>query len=211
MPGSRRCSGTPARRAPPTWAGWFWTRPPPAKWLLPRNSAGALAPRPQALARNGLDGADRQLRSQPATGPALRRGRLPETAAGALVGSAQRARAHHGRVGSHSLPPGASPARPGHRTPQTPGRYLRPSAWSARSPFQATARPAQTPREFGADARGALAGSFSPFAELPARVVALFYRSRFGGSPPTEVERATLDAELDRLTTALRRETAKVC
>jgi hypothetical protein len=65
----------------------------------------------------------------------------------------------------------------------------------------------QTPREYGEAARALLLvrPAWVELAELPLRVVELFYRVRFGGQPLTEEERRALDADLDRLTEALRK------
>jgi hypothetical protein len=66
---------------------------------------------------------------------------------------------------------------------------------------------AQTPRELAAVAGGALAArpATAALADLPARVVDLFYRVRFGGQPADADEVTRLNARLDELTAALRR------
>ncbi|MGH7172991.1 MAG: transglutaminase domain-containing protein, partial [Gemmataceae bacterium] len=66
----------------------------------------------------------------------------------------------------------------------------------------------QTPREYGATARNFLQAhpGLAALAELPIRVVDLFYRVRFGGQPLREDERQTLDAELDHFAEVLRTE-----
>lgn len=66
--------------------------------------------------------------------------------------------------------------------------------------------PSQTPREFGAAARRALAAlpAAAPLADLPETVADLYYRARFGGRAPAEDEGRTLDARLDLLEAALR-------
>jgi transglutaminase-like putative cysteine protease len=64
----------------------------------------------------------------------------------------------------------------------------------------------QTPREFGQAAGEALRGrpATAALADVPAAVVELFYRVRFGGRPLEEAERQALDARLDALAAALR-------
>lgn len=64
----------------------------------------------------------------------------------------------------------------------------------------------QTPREYGEAARDFLLmrPTWATLAELPLRVVGLFYQVRFGGKPLSEGERQTLDEELDRFAEALR-------
>jgi transglutaminase-like putative cysteine protease len=66
---------------------------------------------------------------------------------------------------------------------------------------------AQTPRELAAAAGGALAArpATAALADLPARVVDLFYRVRFGGEPAAADEVGRLNARLDELAAALRR------
>jgi hypothetical protein len=66
----------------------------------------------------------------------------------------------------------------------------------------------QTPREYGEAARRFLLmyPGLAALAELPIRVVDLFYRVRFGDQPLSECERLALDAELDRFAEALRTE-----
>jgi hypothetical protein len=63
----------------------------------------------------------------------------------------------------------------------------------------------QTPREFGAAAREFFQSvpGLTAVAELPGRVVELFYRVRFGGRPLSEPEMHVLDADLNRLAEAL--------
>ncbi|HWG42533.1 MAG TPA: transglutaminase domain-containing protein [Gemmataceae bacterium] len=67
-------------------------------------------------------------------------------------------------------------------------------------------RHGQTPHEFGEAARQFLQTRpvLSSLSDVPIRVVELFYRVRFGGRPLSEPESRTLDAEMDRLTEALR-------
>jgi transglutaminase-like putative cysteine protease/membrane protein implicated in regulation of membrane protease activity len=73
---------------------------------------------------------------------------------------------------------------------------------------RASLRPSygQTPREYGEAARVMLQGrpDLARLAELPVRVVDLFYRVRFGGKPLSDGERRALEAELERLAEALR-------
>jgi protein-glutamine gamma-glutamyltransferase len=66
----------------------------------------------------------------------------------------------------------------------------------------------QTPREYGEAARSFLQRhpALSAVAELPRRVVELFYRVRFGAQPLNEDERRALDAELHRFATAVRQD-----
>ena len=66
----------------------------------------------------------------------------------------------------------------------------------------------QTPREYGETARTFLQAhpGLAALAELPIRVIDLFYRVRFGGQPLSEEESQTLDTELDRFAEALRTE-----
>jgi transglutaminase-like putative cysteine protease len=66
-------------------------------------------------------------------------------------------------------------------------------------------RLAQTPREYGAEAQALLLRrpSWAALAELPKRVIELFYRARFGGRPLNEGERQEIKAELDRFAEAL--------
>jgi transglutaminase-like putative cysteine protease len=61
--------------------------------------------------------------------------------------------------------------------------------------------PAQTPREFGAAARQALSDLAAPaaLAELPGRVVELFYQLRYGARPVPEAERRAIERQLDEL------------
>jgi LPXTG-motif cell wall-anchored protein len=63
----------------------------------------------------------------------------------------------------------------------------------------------QTPREFGREAGAALRGreATAGLADVPAAVVELFYRVRFGGRPLEDAERQELDARLNALTAAL--------
>jgi transglutaminase-like putative cysteine protease len=64
---------------------------------------------------------------------------------------------------------------------------------------------AQTPREFGMAAQTFLQTrpAFAALAELPRRVVELFYRVRFGGHSLHEGERQQIETELDRFAEAL--------
>jgi hypothetical protein len=64
----------------------------------------------------------------------------------------------------------------------------------------------QTPREFGHAAGAALRGrqATAALADVPAAVVELFYRVRFGGRPLEDAERQALDARLNALAAALR-------
>lgn len=66
----------------------------------------------------------------------------------------------------------------------------------------------QTPREYGAAAQTVLRGRphLAVLAELPVRIVELFYRVRFGAQPLSEEERHALDAELARFAETLRTE-----
>jgi transglutaminase-like putative cysteine protease len=68
-------------------------------------------------------------------------------------------------------------------------------------------RPAvgQTPREYGESARAVLQArpTLAALAEWPLRVIDLFYRVRFGGSPLREEERQELDRGFDRFTKAM--------
>jgi transglutaminase-like putative cysteine protease len=65
----------------------------------------------------------------------------------------------------------------------------------------------QTPRELAAGARGLLTARplTAALADLPDRVVDLFYRVRYGGQAPEPGEVVRLNARLDELATALRR------
>lgn len=64
----------------------------------------------------------------------------------------------------------------------------------------------QTPREYGAMVQTFLQTrpELHALAELPLRVVELFYRVRFGGQTLREEERRALDVQLDRFAEALR-------
>jgi hypothetical protein len=66
--------------------------------------------------------------------------------------------------------------------------------------------PGQTPREFAEAAGQALQAQpgLASLAELPGRVVTLFYRVRFGGQTLREPEGRACHADLDRLAAALR-------
>jgi hypothetical protein len=65
-------------------------------------------------------------------------------------------------------------------------------------------RPAhgQTPREFAEEVRAALPDAV---AAVPAEVTDLYYRARFGGTPPTPEELARADDRLASLAVSLRR------
>ncbi len=65
----------------------------------------------------------------------------------------------------------------------------------------------QTPRELATAAAAALAGrpATAALADLPGRIVDLFYRVRFGGEPADAAEVGRLNARLDELARALRR------
>jgi transglutaminase-like putative cysteine protease len=65
---------------------------------------------------------------------------------------------------------------------------------------------AQTPREYGTAAHALLLTrpKWAALAELPRRVVEVFYRVRFGGRPLNEGERQAINSELDRFAEALR-------
>src|SRR5207248_1466184 len=67
-------------------------------------------------------------------------------------------------------------------------------------------RPTQTPREFAHAAGDALRRrpGTAPAADVPARVVGLLYRARYGRQPPTEAEARDADALLQNLRDALR-------
>jgi transglutaminase-like putative cysteine protease len=65
--------------------------------------------------------------------------------------------------------------------------------------------PAQTPREFGAVARQALAALPADLAALPGEVAELLYRVRYGAVPLTEAERQDVDRRLAQLDAALAR------
>ncbi|MHB1424263.1 MAG: transglutaminase TgpA family protein, partial [Gemmataceae bacterium] len=60
---------------------------------------------------------------------------------------------------------------------------------------------AQTPREYGKAAQAFLQTrpALAALADVPLHVVALFYRARFGGRPPSAEENQTIHADLDRL------------
>jgi transglutaminase-like putative cysteine protease len=66
-------------------------------------------------------------------------------------------------------------------------------------------RPAQTPLEFSALAREFLQArpTLAGHADLPGRLVELFYRCRFGGQALKEDESRAIEVELDRLADAL--------
>jgi hypothetical protein len=65
--------------------------------------------------------------------------------------------------------------------------------------------PSQTPREFSDAAHAALlrGAQAAAFAEVPAQVVALLYRSRYGGRPPSPAETQAVESGLDQLDQAL--------
>jgi transglutaminase-like putative cysteine protease len=71
----------------------------------------------------------------------------------------------------------------------------------------------QTPREYGAAAQTLLQArpTLAALAELPLRVVELFYRTRFGGRPLNEGERRQIDAELGLLKEELRKRSRPRC
>lgn len=75
-------------------------------------------------------------------------------------------------------------------------------------------RPAcgQTPREYGIEAHALLQTrpALAALAELPRRVVDLFYRVRFGGRSLEEAERQQMDTELERFAEALQKGSATV-
>jgi transglutaminase-like putative cysteine protease len=95
--------------------------------------------------------------------------------------------------------------RPAERTPPLPfyARLLEILARHA----QLRPHPAQTPREFGEVARLRLATSATTvaLADLPARLVNLLYRARYGHQPLSHAESQTVDLELDALAVALAR------
>jgi hypothetical protein len=95
----------------------------------------------------------------------------------------------------------------GVRTTGTAAFYLRLVEILGR---YASLRPSfgQTPREYSEAARALLQTrpALGALAELPRRVVDLFYRVRFGGQPLREGERQALDAELDRFAEVVRTE-----
>jgi hypothetical protein len=64
----------------------------------------------------------------------------------------------------------------------------------------------QTPREYSVAAQSVLQTrpALAALAELPRRIVELFYRVRFGGQALNEGERQQIDTELDRFTEALK-------
>lgn len=66
----------------------------------------------------------------------------------------------------------------------------------------------QTPQEYGEAARAFLQtrAALNALAELPTRVVELFYQVRFGGRPLSGTEHQALDAELDRFAEVVRQE-----
>jgi hypothetical protein len=92
--------------------------------------------------------------------------------------------------------------RSSRRHTDPPGFYARLLALLDR---HAGLRPslAQTPREFARRAKAALAAT-GPLADVPERVVEVFYRVRFGGRALDEVEGRALEAQLDALASALR-------
>jgi hypothetical protein len=62
----------------------------------------------------------------------------------------------------------------------------------------------QTPQEFARQARRKLQGTVAPtLAEVPERVVTVYYRTRFGEEPLSDAEDRDLHEQLDRLETAL--------
>ena len=65
----------------------------------------------------------------------------------------------------------------------------------------------QTPHEYSAEARAILQTrpALAALADLPRRVVELFYRVRYGSQPLNDGERQRIDSELDRFAEALRR------
>jgi hypothetical protein len=91
-----------------------------------------------------------------------------------------------------------------------------PPAWLARlyrllaRHFGIRPEPGQTPRETAAVAAEALRRlpAAARFADLPGRVVDLFYRVRFGDRPLDDAERRGVDDDLNQLALALRAATA---
>jgi transglutaminase-like putative cysteine protease len=67
-------------------------------------------------------------------------------------------------------------------------------------------QPEQTPREFGVAAAHVLGAEpkSSPVAALPAWIIELYYRVRFGGRPLAENEKAEVEARLEQLTARLK-------
>ncbi len=66
--------------------------------------------------------------------------------------------------------------------------------------------PGETPRETAAAGAAVLRSrpAAAALADLPGRVVEMYYRFRYGGLPPSDDERRAIEAELARLETALR-------
>jgi hypothetical protein len=66
-------------------------------------------------------------------------------------------------------------------------------------------QPAQTPREFAVIAHSVLCGRLvlATLVNVPSKVVHLYYRIRFGRLPLTEVERRSIDAQVEQLDVAL--------
>jgi transglutaminase-like putative cysteine protease len=82
--------------------------------------------------------------------------------------------------------------------------YARLLALLQRS-YELSPLPAQTPQEFSDAARVLLlrGASAAPFAEVPAQVVALLYRIRYGGQRPDPEETEAIDRRLHHLDLAL--------